>query len=67
MEFAQVASGGISTLDVLDNLRLKEDNNIFVGGELLDCDALCGGYNLMFAFCSSLVIAKEIENEIQSK
>lgn len=67
MEFAQVASGGISTLDVLDNLRLKEDNNIFVGGELLDCDAICGGYNLMFAFCSSLVIAKEIENEIQNK
>ena len=67
MEFAQVASGGISTDLVLNNLRLKEDNNIFVGGELLDCDAVCGGYNLMFAFCSSLVIAKEIENEIQGK
>lgn len=64
MEFAQVAKGGIDTNLVTDTLKLKDDNNIFIGGELLDCDAICGGYNLMFAFCSSLVIAKELKNEI---
>ena len=66
-EFAQVCKGGIDISMVNDNLTLKNDNNIFVGGELLDVDAVCGGYNLMFAFACAISISKEIFNEIQNK
>lgn len=55
-EFAQVVSGGIGMDSVTEELRLKEDSHIFAGGEILDVDGLCGGYNLMFAFCSALYI-----------
>lgn len=63
-EFAQVCSGGVCLDEVNPNLSLKKDNNIFLAGEILDIDALCGGYNLMFAFTSALEISKELENEI---
>jgi predicted flavoprotein YhiN len=36
-------------------------------GEVLDVDAICGGYNLMFAFASAIEVFKEIKNEIQNK
>ncbi len=61
-EFAQVVSGGI-TLDNIDkDLRLKNHPNIFVGGEVLDIDGVCGGYNLMFAFSCALKIGDVLCN-----
>ena len=30
------------------------DNNIYIVGEMLDIDGVCGGYNLTFAFLSGL-------------
>ena len=66
-EFAQVCKGGIDISMVNDNLSLKKDKNIFAMGEVLDVDAICGGYNLMFAFASAIQVFKEIKNEIQNK
>lgn len=66
-EFAQVCKGGIDISMVFDNLSLKKDSNIFVMGELLDVDAICGGYNLLFAFASAIRVFKEIKNEISGK
>lgn len=66
-EFAQVCKGGIDISEVNDNLSLKKDNNIYALGEILDVDAVCGGYNLLFAFSSAYYLSKEIENEISSK
>ena len=60
LEFAQVANGGIIEEEINDNLSLKKYKNIFVGGEVIDVDGLCGGYNLMFAFTSAIKISKEI-------
>ena len=60
MEFAQVASGGIDVNDINLNLTLKNDNNIYVMGEIIDCDGLCGGYNLSFAFMSALLVNEEL-------
>ena len=57
-EFAQVVSGGISLDNIDNNLRLIEHPNIFVGGEVLDVDGVCGGYNLMFAFTCALKIGE---------
>lgn len=66
-EFAQVCVGGIDISMMNDNLSLKKDKNIYVMGEVLDIDAICGGYNLLFAFASSLYVFKEIENEISNQ
>lgn len=67
MEFAQVACGGINISELNSNLSLKKDNNIYAGGEVVDVDGICGGYNLMFAFCSSLVICEALKNEISNR
>ena len=67
MEFAQVGHGGIDLSEINDNLRLKKYNNIYAGGEIIDIDALCGGYNLMLAFTCAIAIGKDIINEISNK
>lgn len=64
LEFAQVCRGGIDLSELTDGLRLKKDRNIFAGGEMVDVDGVCGGYNLMFAFCCGMVIFKELSHEI---
>ena len=61
-EFAQVVSGGISINCIDDDLRLINDNHIFAGGEVLDIDGVCGGYNLMFAFACALKIGDVLCN-----
>lgn len=53
---SQVTSGGISLEELNTNLSLKKDNNIFVGGETIDIDGECGGYNIEFAFLSGIQI-----------
>lgn len=60
LEFAQVANGGIIEEEINNDLSLKKYKNVFVGGEIIDVDGLCGGYNLMFAFTSAIRISKEI-------
>ncbi len=67
MEQAQVASGGIDSSEINDDLSLKKYKNIYAGGEILDIDAICGGYNLMLAFSSAIVIGRSIINEISNK
>ena len=67
LEFSQVSKGGVDINLVNDNLRLKNDNNIFITGEVLDVDGLCGGYNLSFAFMSAIEVYKEIKNEISNR
>ncbi len=67
MEFAQVAKGGIDLSMINDNLTLKNDNNIFAMGEVLDIDGICGGFNLMNAFTNAIEVYKEIKNEISNK
>lgn len=59
-EFAQVCKGGISIEEVNDNLSLKKYNNVYVGGEIIDVDGVCGGYNLMFAFSCALEIYRSL-------
>ncbi len=66
-EFAQVAKGGIAIESINKNLSLKKDKNIYVTGELLDIDGVCGGFNLMNAFCDSIEVYKDLKNEISNK
>ena len=57
---AQVASGGINIEEVNSDLSLKRNNKIYIGGEVLDCDGMCGGYNLQFAFSCAFVINESL-------
>ncbi len=63
-EDAQVVSGGavLSEFDprTLESLRCR---NLYVCGELLDVDGPCGGYNLLWAFASGIVVGRQINND----
>ena len=52
-EKAQSSSGGLS-LSCVDphTMELHSLPGLYVTGELLDCDGICGGYNLHFAFAT---------------
>ena len=57
---SQVSSGGVSIKNVSSNLESKLEKGIFFIGEVLDIDAKCGGYNLMWAFASAEKVAKSL-------
>lgn len=57
---SQVTSGGVSLKELNNNLSLKKDNNIYIGGETIDIDGECGGYNIEFALLSGIKIGKSI-------
>ena len=52
---AQVCSGGV-TLESLDPVTLEcnEMPGLYIAGELMDVDGMCGGYNLQWAFSSGM-------------
>ena len=57
---AHVTHGGLSVNDVTDSLESKKQKNVYFIGEILDVDAICGGYNMMWAFASAYRVAKRI-------
>lgn len=57
---SQVCSGGVELSQINDNLELKKYPGVYVAGELLDIDGMCGGYNLQFAWSCAGVIAEHI-------
>ncbi len=59
----QVVSGGIDLCEVNNDFSLVKDANIYAGGEVLDVDGVCGGFNLAFAFNSGISIASKLINE----
>ncbi len=63
----QVCSGGVLLKDVDENLKLKNNNRIYIAGELLDIDGVCGGYNLQFCWSSAGVISSDIKRRIFSE
>ncbi len=60
---SQVTVGGIDLKEVNNNLELIKLPNVFLCGEILDIDGMCGGYNLHFAFASAVLVAKSIINK----
>lgn len=63
----QVCSGGVSISNVNQFLELKQYPNIYIAGELLDVDGICGGYNMQFAWSCAGVIADDINRKIGEK
>ena len=59
---AQVTIGGVSLGEIDKKFSLRNDKNIFVVGEVLDVDGICGGYNLRFAITSGFKAIASILN-----
>lgn len=54
-ENSQVTSGGVVLDELTPNFESKLVPGLFITGELLDVDGLCGGYNLQWAFSSGAI------------
>lgn len=58
---SQVTSGGIDISEInMSNLSLIKFPNVYVGGEIMDVDGKCGGYNIHFALACGYYLAKKI-------
>lgn len=64
-ERAQVTIGGVDLNEINKSLELKKLPNVFVCGEIIDIDGMCGGYNLHFAFASGFFVGKEIIEKLK--
>lgn len=60
LEGAQVCHGGIDLSEVNEHFEAQNVQNLYLLGEILDVDGICGGYNLFFAFASAAVVAQSI-------
>ena len=56
MASSQVTCGGVA-LDEIDasTMQSKKHKGLFLAGEILDIDGMCGGYNLYFAWASGYI------------
>lgn len=56
---SQVCSGGIPLSEInpntMESLKVKD---LYILGELLDVDGICGGYNLSFAFTTGFIVGE---------
>lgn len=57
-ENAQVCCGGVPLTEIDENMQSKKHQNIYLTGELLDCDGICGGYNLQWAWATGAIAGK---------
>lgn len=61
---AQVCSGGIDTAEISPlTLESKKTKGLFVSGEVMDVDGICGGYNLQWAWSSGYVAGRQAAGE----
>lgn len=60
LEGAQVCHGGIDLSEIEGNFAAKRFKSLYILGEMLDVDGVCGGYNLFFAFASAAITATSI-------
>ena len=59
-ENAQVCTGGVSLTEVHPHtLESRKVPGLYLAGELLDTDGICGGYNLQWAWTTGALAGKE--------
>lgn len=61
-ENAQVCSGGVPLSEVDNNFASKICKDVYIVGELLDCDGICGGYNLQWAWATGAIAGGSINS-----
>ena len=54
-ENAQVCCGGVPLGEVNENFMSRRHSDLYIIGELLDCDGICGGYNLQRAWATGAI------------
>lgn len=60
-EFSQTCSGGVKLSEIdLITFESKKVKGLYITGELLDVDGICGGYNLTLAWISGISAGKNI-------
>lgn len=53
---AQVTCGGVSKIEVnFKNMSSKICKGLYLAGEIVDVDGICGGYNLQWAWSSGYI------------
>ena len=57
---AQVCRGGVSLKEVNESFESKIIKGMYIVGEVLDVDGICGGYNLHFAFASGIIAGRNV-------
>ncbi len=57
-EQAQVCAGGVRTAEIKETLESVYADDLYLTGELLDIDGICGGYNLQWAWSTGYVAGK---------
>lgn len=61
---AHASQGGCDTDEVSSFCEVKRIPGLFITGELLDIDGLCGGYNLHFAFATGKIAGEAATKDI---
>ncbi len=56
---SQVTAGGIPLSEIKQTFESKFHENLYITGEVLNVDGICGGYNLHFAWISGLIAGRE--------
>ena len=60
-DFSQVCNGGVSLLEINPNtFESLIVPNLYITGELLDINGVCGGYNLTVAWLSGLLAGRNV-------
>ncbi len=62
-DMAQICAGGLSMQEINPHFALKKCPAVYVAGELLDVDGICGGYNLQWAWTSGYLAGKYAATE----
>ena len=63
-----VTCGGVALTNIdLNTLACKEHPGVYLAGEVLDVDAVTGGFNLQAAWTMGYTVARSIAEEIGSK
>lgn len=55
---AQVTAGGVPVIEIDDCCESGITDGLYLTGELLDVDGICGGYNLQWAMTSGWIAGK---------
>ena len=67
MEQAQLTAGGVDISEIYSHtLESTKTEGLYIVGELLDIDGICGGYNLTFAMLSGIKAGKSIYDKNKS-
>lgn len=66
MNNAQVCRGGIPLAECTERFMSRFQKGLFLCGEILNVDGICGGYNLHFAWASGRICGLEASNYIDN-